>query len=72
MPYVYVDRLNIDKSDLHILPGLHNRIAIGYRHDLGLFSNIKTELRQWMGETSHAGHGHGSRYEFRIQLSYGF
>lgn len=72
MPYVYVDRLNIDKSDLHILPGLHNRIAIGYRHDLGLFSNVKMELRQWIGEEDHAAHGHGSRYEFRVQLSYGF
>jgi len=72
MPYVVVDHLDIHRNELHILPGTHSRIALGYRHDFGVLSNVKAEVRQWMGETSHAGHGHGSRYEFRIQLSYGF
>jgi hypothetical protein len=72
MPYVYMDHLTIDRKDLYIQPGTHNRMAIGYRHDLGLFSNLKVELRNWIGEMSHAGHGHGSRFEFRMQLSYGF
>jgi hypothetical protein len=72
MPYVYIDYLNIDPKDLHIMPGEHMRLAIGYRHEFGLFSNVKVEFREWMGENSHGSHGHGSRYEFRVQLSYGF
>jgi hypothetical protein len=71
-PYVSVDHVKIAHNDLHILPGEHTRLSIGYRHDLGLFSNVKLELRNWMGEASHESHGHGSRYEFRVQLSYGF
>lgn len=72
MPYVYIDYLNIDKKDLHIMPGERIRLAIGYRHEFGLFSNMKVELREWKGADSHASHGHHSRYEFRVQLSYGF
>lgn len=72
MPYVYVDYLDVAPDNLRIQPGTHTRIAVGYRHEFGLFSNLKMELRDWMGDAAHASHGHGSRYEFRVQLSYGF
>lgn len=72
MPYLNADFLHIADNDLHVQPGTHTRLTLGYRHDFGLHTNLKIELRDWMGDAAHAHHGHSSRLEFRMQLSYGF
>ena len=76
VPYLMTDLLTISNNDLHVSPFNAIRFCVGYRYEISHLINLKFQAERYSNlmhnhDMNHQNHLQ-TRYDFKVQLSYGF
>jgi hypothetical protein len=73
VPYALIDFMDISERDLHSVPFDVFKIGLGFRIDFNYQTSLKMQLERYEYSETHQEYSHThNRFDFKVQLAYGF
>jgi len=73
VPYALVDFMDISDRELHSVPIDVLKIGLGFRFDFNYQTSLKLQVERYELSQIHLDHIHNqNRFDFKVQLAYGF